>query len=172
MSCPLGAKHKVIRGTKMLNTRKNLFYKNVALPVGENFCMEWIGAKREGYGRFRVGNKHVSAHRFSYEMFIREIPSHLNCLHTCDNRACVRPDHLFLGTIAENNQDRMKKGRHYTLRGEENGKAKLTEKDVITIKIKLKMGYSGIKLAKLYKVSNDAICKINTGKNWRHISCN
>lgn len=64
-------------------------------------CWEWIGAKSGGYGWFRYGY----AHRWSYELFINEIPDKQLIRHKCDNRKCVNPDHLEIGYKAENNKD-------------------------------------------------------------------
>lgn len=169
MGRPKGVEQKILRNTNILNTRKNLFYSNVLMPEVENGCMLWKSSKRNGYGRFRVGNKNISAHRYSYENFVGYISDKMIVMHKCDNPSCVRPDHLEVGTMTDNARDRVSKRRHCVLNGEKNGMAKLTEEQVREIKEKLKKGYFCLDLADEYNVHISTVSKINTGKYWRHI---
>jgi hypothetical protein len=76
-------------------------------------CWEWTAGKfNTGYGQFSVDGAPQLAHRFSYEMHYGKISDGLHVLHTCDNPPCVNPEHLWLGTQADNNEDRDKKGRN------------------------------------------------------------
>jgi hypothetical protein len=79
------------------------------------------------------GRMHL-AHRVAWGLERGPIPEGLCVLHRCDNPPCVRVDHLFLGTVGDNNADRDAKGRHVALRGEEHGSAKLTEAQVAAIR--------------------------------------
>lgn len=83
-------------------------------------CWVWKGATTvAGYGRIaRSGTRNglVLAHRFSYELHYGPFDPALNVLHTCDNPSCVRPSHLFLGTVADNNRDMSAKGRNHQQR--------------------------------------------------------
>ena len=65
------------------------------------------------YGKFKLNGVWMGSHRAAYILFIGPIPKGQNVLHTCDMPPCVNPEHLFLGTQSDNNQDAMKKGRHY-----------------------------------------------------------
>lgn len=75
-------------------------------------CWVWTGATDDdGYGIFRSGGSVFRAHRVSYEENVGPIPDGLGVLHHCDNPPCVRPDHLWTGTTAQNTEDKMRKGR-------------------------------------------------------------
>jgi hypothetical protein len=102
------------------HTRRSLserFWEKVQQSDG---CWEWTGWRTpKGYGALSVGGKKVRAHRFAYELCVGPIPPTLIICHHCDNPACVRPDHLFCGTYADNNRDMLQKGRGAT--GDRNG---------------------------------------------------
>lgn len=79
----------------------------------KNGCWEWTLSRAQGYGKFmNKQRKRVMAHRESYKAFIGEIPKGLLVCHSCDNRLCINPDHLFLGTYKDNMDDMVKKGRN------------------------------------------------------------
>jgi len=137
-------------------------------------CWNWIGGKHKtGYGSFYINGKYVKTHRFSYIIHNRvELnPYYLVC-HKCDNRKCVNPDHLFLGSNLDNNQDMMKKGRHVVLKGEDHKCAILTDDCVKQILINIYNNkYSNVfDIAEDYSVSHHTIHTILDGKRWTHIT--
>jgi hypothetical protein len=91
--------------------KKFSFYRKIDFNFKTD-CWDWVGAKDEkGYGCFTyIGGK--KAHRYSYGVHKGVVPNDMCVLHTCDNRGCVNPEHLWLGTQGENIKDRDIKGRH------------------------------------------------------------
>jgi hypothetical protein len=143
---------------------------------GPSECWEWSGHKSHGYGYISVGNKsngtrkELRANRVCWEFdSITPIPAGKVVMHLCDNRACVNPSHLQLGTQSENLKDAFRKGRHSAprLKGVDSPKAKLTEDQVDTIRFKLSSGWKQIDLAREYGVCKGTISHIWTGRNWR-----
>jgi hypothetical protein len=127
------------------------------------------------YGSFQLGKKKsIGAHRFSYELHhplslnILDIP-YLVC-HSCDNRLCVNPHHLRLGTDADNVKDRVERGRANSVQGERQGHSVLTAEKVLEIRELYATGHYGlIELAKTYNVSKSCIHSVVARKSWFHI---
>ena len=130
-----------------------------------NGCWEWKAQKnKDGYGRFKLDGKVVYSHRVSWEMYNGTIPESMAVLHHCNNPGCVNPDHLFLGTHADNVADRVAKGRSAT--GSENGRAKLDEEKVAAIREMLANGDTKTSVADKFGVDRKAIYDIGIGKTW------
>lgn len=133
-------------------------------------CWEWTAYTCSfGYGYMGVGPRTHSAHRISWMIHTGKMPK-LCVLHKCDNPACVRPDHLFLGTRADNAHDMFAKGRSYDRRGEGNPRSKLTEKDVIEIRELYDTGkFTQRQIGKMFGVSDVSISYIIIGKTWKNV---
>lgn len=139
------------------------FWEKVAKTDG---CWEWTAGRfRSGYGAFhRDGRALVYAHRFAYEITHGEPPGDLLVCHSCDNRRCVNPAHLFLGTNAENVRDAVAKGRHAT--GTRNGHARLTPEAILAIRAS---DQPQSVLARNFGVSQPIISRIRAGKIWASV---
>ena len=136
-------------------------------------CWEFTGYRDpNGYGRIQVKRgRDRLAHRMSWTVLRGAIPEGLDVLHRCDNPPCVNPDHLFLGTAADNHADMIAKGRGRSnpRRGIENNKAKLTEAEVIAIRDLASSGKSTYAIAEMFGVTRPNIGYIVNGKTWRHL---
>jgi hypothetical protein len=153
----------------------NRFWEKVDIPEDwdKNIekCWNWTGyIDNNGYGIFRINHKTLTkAHRFSYSYYLGNIPDGLCVCHHCDNSICVNPNHLFVGTILDNNVDRNLKGRSNPLKGDENPCSKLTSIQVSEIRKKIEYGQSCYSLAKEYGMGKTTILKIKNYESWTHI---
>lgn len=136
---------------------------DVGSPDG---CWNWLASlDADGYGSFES----TVAHGVSWVLSHGEIPKGIYVCHTCDNRACVNPAHLFLGTQLDNMKDMVSKGRGKDHHGENNPKAKLTTVDVEDIHALSCMGVSVEVLSKEFKVHPATIQWVLSGKSWKSI---
>lgn len=128
-------------------------------------CWKWRGStKPNGYGSFYDGTKVDYSHRVSYRLYSGEIPSGLCVLHKCDNRLCVNPAHLFLGTKKDNASDKVSKGRQRA--GAKHPMAKLSKAQVSNIRRLLRGQTSQRVIAELFSISQQQVSKIKTKKRW------
>jgi hypothetical protein len=136
---------------------------------GENGCWNWTGALyQNGYGVFTYRYRAVKVHRYSYRLYRGQIPEGLEVCHTCDNKKCVNPEHLFLGTQQDNMTDMVNKGRSLT--GEKGTNTKLTWEQVREIRKLYKTGkHSQYTLADLFNVSRSNIKFILNNKTWKEV---
>lgn len=162
------------------------FWGRAILTANQNNCWYWQGAKdTAGYGSFSVGGINYTSNRFAYFLYHNADPKIMHVLHKCDNKTCVNPNHLFLGTNYDNVLDKMAKGRQgrpigalsgasthpeKILRGSKIGTSKLIESDIIIIRTKYLNGnISTYALAKEYNMTQSNMWAIVNKKIWKHI---
>lgn len=149
---------------------KSEIFESRYIPEPMSGCWLWTAAtSTAGYGLMCLGGRAaVLAHRFSWNLHKGPIPDGLWVCHKCDTPLCVNPDHLFLGTDADNIADKVRKGRHPRIgpRGDLSGHAKLTRDDVDSIRADHRSCYV---LGQLYGVDPTTINKLRLRKTWRHL---
>jgi hypothetical protein len=130
-------------------------------------CLEWMLYRNPaGYGQIRVNYKLWLVPRFVYTKCVADIPEGLIIMHTCDNPSCINPEHLRLGTHAQNQRDKMYKGRGNA--GVQNGQAKLTLEQVERIRqLHSIEGRSLASIGREYHVGRSCIFKIVHKLHWR-----
>lgn len=131
------------------------FWEKVSRGDG---CWLWTGFRNpDGYGHLHTkGQGIIRAHRLSWELHEGPIPPGMKVLHRCDNRACVRPDHLFLGTQVENIRDMDRKGRR--------GNAKLSDAQVAEIRRRRSAGERATEVARAFAISTVTVYDIARGR--------
>lgn len=159
---------------KMRRLKKS-FEKHVIRQEG---CWGWKGpTARGGYAvmscRRAMGSDR--GHKASWMIHFGSIPARMHVCHKCDNPICTNPDHLWIGTHQQNNDDKISKGRQAHnipphKRGSENGSSKLSENQVKEIKGLILEGHSCHRIGKEFGVSHQTILRIKNGKNWKHIT--
>lgn len=149
-----------------------------------DYCWIWTGPRNHrGYGSFSRRKGSIATHRFSWEIHRGPIPENLHVLHKCDNRPCCNPNHLFLGTHADNMRDMAEKGRSCkgdknnsrlhpeSLRqGSANNKAKISESDIVAIRTTYRSGLVTLKqLAIPLGITEFTVSQIIRRKTWKHV---
>lgn len=126
-------------------------------------CWLWTASVNcDGYGHFKLNGRCKAAHRVAWWLRYGTWPELLR--HTCDNPACVNPDHLVVGTHASNVADRVAKGR--SAKGIVNGRAKLTDAIVRTIR---QSNETTAELARRYKVDFKSVDRARKKQTWKHV---
>lgn len=137
------------------------------MTLGDGGCWVWLRGKTgSGYGVVTVGGKYWLAHRLSYNIFKGGPVESARTIvrHSCDNRACVNPDHLLAGSVADNSRDAVE--RHRVDHGSSRYNAKLSERDIPNIRDLLGQNISCSEIGRRFGVSGRAISFIRDGKRW------
>lgn len=162
-------KHKNPRAIKPVAEK---WARHVSRGNGPDACWLWIGGTRgsQGYGAFKANGVMDSAHQVSWVLHRGPIPEGMQVLHNCptgDNPLCVKPDHLWLGTHAQNMADRNAKKRQ--AKGEQAAHAKLTDQQVEEIR-KLAAGNAKQReIANAFGVSQTVVSVVVRGETWTHV---
>ena len=134
-------------------------------------CWNWLGSLYDrGYGQvsssYKNGCSSSRSHRIAWELTFGKIPRGMDVCHSCDNRRCCNPLHLFLGTHQDNMDDKVAKGRQAHNRGEKAGGVKLSTDQVLNIR---KDSRAQKVIAKEYGVGQMTICRIKRRETWGHV---
>jgi hypothetical protein len=141
---------------------------------GDEECWEWTESTyHNGYGRFSDNGRWYLAHRVSYGLNVAPIPRGMVVMHRCNNKKCVNPFHLDVGTHSENTRDALRDGlrTEYDRRGSSNPKAKLDDEAVKYIRRVIASGEAGrLELARLFGVDPNTISTIVKRQSWKHVA--
>jgi HNH endonuclease len=142
-------------------------------PLGPP-CWIWTGGlTSDGYGQWQLDGHPRRVHRLSYEIFVRSIPAGMHCLHHCDNRACINPTHLYLGTNQDNVDDAIRRNRRRQgppMRGELHGCSTITDLRASEIKFLALEGHLYLhEIANHYGVSDTVVDNIKAGRTHAHV---
>lgn len=135
-------------------------------------CHLWTAATTDfGYGKLSDGKKSwLHAHRVSYQLYKGEVPDDKCVLHTCDNPACVNPEHLYLGSYKDNAADRENRKRGNHPKGTKHHKNVLLQSQVYEIRDAFDTGkYSFSELGRIYGIEGKSVADIVDRKNWKHL---
>lgn len=152
----------------MIETFKETAERFISKIIKTPTCWIWdAGRTKTGYGQFGDHEDHRYAHQFSYELFKGPILDNKHVLHSCDNRWCVNPNHLRLGTALENSQDMSRKNR--SMCGEKSNLAKLKQHQVVEILKYKNQGLTQKQVSARFNISRQTVGDIWRGKRWQRV---
>lgn len=135
-----------------------------SIPVTECGCHIWLGGQCRGYGTVSINGRSMRAHRVAWENVNGKIPKGLHVLHRCDMPPCINPEHLFLGTDADNARDKVNKNR--SNKGTKHPLNKLTENQVMEIR---SSSGTQVSIARRYGIDQAHVSQIKLRKRWKHL---
>lgn len=160
-----------ILSQEQLNNIKNTFWDRV-LVKDTHSCWNWLlSTTRVGYGSFKFKGNTYGAHRVAYMLEYGPLYTDLLVCHSCDNRKCCNPGHLFLGNNKDNSDDKILKGRQVITYGEEAGNSKLSEIEVIRIRelYNNNNNYTQQQIAGMFNITQRLVSYIVNRKLWTHV---
>lgn len=172
--CPMHRTRQYRYGTytPTFRTREDRFWLRVDRSAGPHDCWPWLGHHNpSGYGRINTGTlapRNQLAHRLAYTYAYGIEPGPC-IMHTCDNPSCCNPTHLVDATIAENNADTRRKGRHRGAPGSRNSHSRVNERDVQIIRVLAGIGCTLREIAERYDIGLSTTQKIVRHETWQHV---
>ncbi len=178
LSCNPREKHQDHNNQLFMITEQEVKEKTLErfwnkIKFGElNECWEWQATRfPNGYGCFKIRENNighsVGAHRVIYEAMFTDFDKTLQVLHSCDNKRCVNPNHLSMGTLQDNMADKNSKGRQAF--GGRHGRSKITDEQARIIKTRLSHGFRNMDICREFNISQHIVSGIRRGIKWKHI---
>lgn len=148
---------------------KQFYTRPIDFEVNDNGCFNCTSHNKneDGYPIVGFRKKQWLMNRFVYTEMFGEIPENMVIRHTCDNPACINPEHLIIGTVQDNNQDMIERDRH--VKGSRCWSAKLDENEVVKIKMMIRDGHRNKNIASKFGVDHRIISNIRHGRRWKHV---
>jgi len=155
-------------GCKKYGPVKDKIFNNI--KKNENGCWEWTGGlSARGYASMHYEGKRTPLHRLSYILFRGPIPNDKLACHTCDNKKCINPDHIYIGTHKTNFRDAKERNRLRTRRGSAHPSSKLNEDKVRFIRFHYQNGFDIREMSSFFGVTKSILYQTAKGQRWKHV---